>query len=112
MKNIIKNILLIFVGIVSIGLSVSCFISDTGDYVSEEFYGGDAYTGIQHAAAETGQNVRALTVIVSKGFGSVLLIYGMTLIAIGVSGAIQKKEKSDTQECVSTTSDTREPENS
>lgn len=111
MKNIIKNILFIFVGIVSTGLSVSCFKADTGDYVSKEIYGGDAYTGIQHAAAETGQNVRALAKIVAKGFGSVLLISGMTLIAIGVPGVIPLKKKNDKQESISNTSETLEAEN-
>ena len=70
----VKNILFILVGIVSIGLSISCFNADTGQYVSENYYGGDAYTGIQHAAAETGQNVRDLAKLAAKGFGSILLV--------------------------------------
>jgi len=105
----VKNILLILVGIVSIGLSISCFNADTGDYVSRESYGGDAYTGIQHAAAETGQNVRALAKITSKGFGSVLLISGMTLIVLGIPGAKKKEDK--TPECVQNTTEVQETEN-
>lgn len=87
-----KNVLFILIGILSIGLSISCFKADTGDFVRKESYGGDAYTGIQHAAAETGQNVRALAKITSKGFGSVLLISGMTLIVLGLPGAKKKDE--------------------
>ena len=55
-------------------------------YVSKNYYGGDAYTGIQHAAAETGQNVRDLARINRFGFGSILLIGGLALIAFGIPG--------------------------
>ena len=82
--NTLKSILFILVGIVSIGLSVSCFNADDGDYVEKYCYGGDAFTGIQHAAAETGQNVRALTKVATKGFGSILLVGGLSLIVIGI----------------------------
>lgn len=87
----VKNILFILVGIVSIGLSISCFNADTGQYVSENYYGGDAYTGIQHAAAETGQNVRDLTKLTAKGFGSILLVSGLALIVVGIPS--KKKEE-------------------
>jgi len=80
----LKSILFILVGIVSIGLSVSCFNADDGEYVAENYYGGDAYTGIQHAAAETGQNVRTLTKLATKGFGSILLVGGLALIVVGI----------------------------
>lgn len=92
----------------SIGLSISCFNADTGDYVSRESYGGDAYTGIQHAAAETGQNVRALAKITSKGFGSVLLISSMKLIVLGIPGA--KKKEENAPECIKSTAKTPEVE--
>ena len=80
----LKSILFIIVGMVSIGLSISCFKADDGEYVIKNYYGGDAYTGIQHAAAETGQNVRALTKLASKGFGSILLVGGLALIVTGI----------------------------
>lgn len=87
-----KNVPFILIGIISIALSISSFNADPGDFVRKESYGGDAYTGIQHTAAETGQNVRALAKITSKGFGSVLLISGMTLLVLGVPGANKKDE--------------------
>ena len=80
----LKSIFFILVGIVSIGLSISCFNADDGDYVEKNYYGGDAYTGIQHAAAETGQNVRALTKLATKGFGSILLVGGLALVVVGI----------------------------
>lgn len=87
----VKNILFILVGIVSIGLSISCFKADTGHYVSKSYYGGDAYTGIQHAAAETGQNVQDLTKLTARGFGSILLVSGLALIVVGIPSKKDKK---------------------
>ena len=61
---------------------------DTGTYTSYNYYGGDAYTGIQQAAADTARNVQALSRIVRTGFkgvsgaglGYLLLIAGFALI--------------------------------
>lgn len=41
---------------------------DTGTRTSYSYYGGDAYTGIQQAAADTARNVRSLAEITNKGF--------------------------------------------
>ncbi len=41
---------------------------DTGTRTSYSYYGGDAYTGIQQAAADTARNVKALGEIVKAGF--------------------------------------------
>ena len=61
---------------------------DTGTYTSYNYYGGDAYTGIQQAAADTARNVQSLARIVRTGFqgvsgaglGYLLLIIGFALI--------------------------------
>lgn len=84
-----KKVLLIIAGVVSIGLSIYCFNMNEGYYVIREVYGGAAYTGMQNAAAETGINVKCLAEIVRFGFGSVLMIGGLALIAFG----IPEKEK-------------------
>lgn len=89
----VKNILFILVGIVSIGLSICCFNADTGQYVGENYYGGDAYTGIQHAAAETGQNVQDLAKLTANGFGSILLVSGLALIVVGIPSSIGKRKE-------------------
>lgn len=91
----LKSILFILVGMVSIGLSISCFNADDGDYVEKNYYGGDAYTGIQHAAAETGQNVRALTKLATKGFGSRLLVGGLALVVVGIPSRKNGKRPCD-----------------
>ena len=62
------------IGIVAIGLSIKCYTIDEMDYESRSMYGGDAYTGIQNAAAATSKNVKELAEIVQFGFGSVLLV--------------------------------------
>lgn len=46
-----RSIVLIVVGIIALGLSFKCFSIDDLDYASKSMYGGDAYTGIQNAAA-------------------------------------------------------------
>ena len=62
---------------------------DTGTFTSYSYYGGDAYTGIQQAAADTSRNVRDLSALVKAGFqgisgsgtGFILLVLGIWLIA-------------------------------
>lgn len=58
MKN---NVLIIgFIGLIILGISMICYSEDSsnaGRSASSETYGGDAYTGIQQAAAITANNV-------------------------------------------------------
>ena len=54
--------------------------STLGATVSRTSYGGDAYTGIQNAAATTANNVRDLNSIVAGGFFMLLLILGIAMI--------------------------------
>lgn len=89
MKQIIRAILLVVVGIVAIVLSCKCF--DKGEYrhTSLATYGGDAYTGIQNAGARAANNTKELGELVQFGFGSVLMVMGLTLIAFGVTIPIE-----------------------
>lgn len=51
----------IAVGILAIVFATHCFNPDISYYISyvrHETYGGDAYTGIQNAAADTANNIR------------------------------------------------------
>lgn len=65
---------------------------DTGTYTKYNYYGGDAYTGIQQAAADTARNVQSLSQIVRSGFqgvsgsglGYLLLVLGIALIAFSL----------------------------
>lgn len=80
-----RSIVLIVVGIIALGLSFKCFSIDDLDYASKSMYGGDAYTGIQNAAAATSKNVKELANIVQFGFGSILLVMGLCLIGLGLT---------------------------
>lgn len=80
---------IIFAIVLFAGGGASVKDMDTGTYTSYSYYGGDAYTGIQQAAADTSRNVRSLASIVKTGFqgvsgtgmGYLLLIIGIWLIA-------------------------------
>lgn len=78
--NSIKKLLFSVTGIVSVILSIVCYSLDAGSLQGNIQYGGDAYTGIQNAAAQTARNVKYLAVIAKFGFGSVLMITGILLI--------------------------------
>lgn len=80
-----KSIIMIVVGIVAIILSIVCFSFKSLDYEGNSMYGGDAFTGIQNAAATTSKNVKELASIVQFGFGSVLLVIGLGFIGVGLT---------------------------
>ncbi len=80
-----RAIVLIVIGVIAIGLSIKCFTIDELDYETRSMYGGDAYTGIQNAAAMTSRNVKELAEIVKFGFGSVLFVMGLTLVGFGLT---------------------------
>lgn len=92
MKKRIRSILLVIIGIFAIFLSIICFSKYDGNSVMQISYGGDAYTGIQNASAQTAVNIRYLSLITRFGFGSVLLISGLTIITVGITGNTDKKK--------------------
>ena len=52
-----------------------------GSYESNSKYGGDAYTGIQNAAAQTANNVKAAAEIIQAASGAFLCVFGVALIS-------------------------------
>ena len=64
-------------GILSILFGLITLSQDTGSWESSSSYGGDAYTGIQNAAAQTANNVQDLAEIVAMGFGFLLITLGL-----------------------------------
>lgn len=92
MEQKARSIVLIIVGIIAIGLSIKCYSIDDLDYETNSYYGGDAYTGIQNAAATTSKNVKDLAGIVQFGFGSILLVMGLTLVGVGLTTPVGKRE--------------------
>lgn len=94
------------VGIASIVFAILCFTyrayGNYLGYTSYQYYGGDAYTGIQHAAADTANNVSQLMngmenlvedLQMTGGF--FLIIVGALLLVFGLSKFIKvfKKNK-------------------
>lgn len=70
----------IALGVGALIAAIYIFSMHHGGYENYLSYGGDAYTGIQNAAAQTANNVRSLADIVKAGFGSLFAILGVGLI--------------------------------
>ena len=96
MKKNKGNALGIFSGIISIILGIVSFCLDNGYGVYSKSYGGDAYTGIQNAAAATANNVQSLCDVVKFGFGALLIVIGLAIIAFFLSKLLSAAgDKSD-----------------
>lgn len=79
------NIVGIISGVLSIIFSFVVKGMPIGLYEFSETYGGDAYTGIQNAAAQTAVNVYYLADIVRTGLFAFLLVFGIALICFFLS---------------------------
>lgn len=98
-----KSLVFILTGVLSLGLSTGWFKSGDVKTIDYEKYGGDAYTGIQKAAAKTGNNVAALNDTLSFGFGSILLVAGVAFLLTGISmqseeSVIKKRKAEETKD--------------
>lgn len=78
-SSTIFNIIGLLSGILSAIFGFVVFGFETGHNESSSIYGGDAYTGIQNAAAQTANNVHELAEIVKFGAGSLLLVVGIVV---------------------------------
>lgn len=81
----IRSIAFIILGIVALTFSNEINDQRLGDYISTSIYGGDAYTGIQNAAADTGNNVYKQSQIVQQGFSYTFILVGWSLLIIGIT---------------------------
>ena len=106
MNKKVLAIILIIAAIASIILGIMTMTKAedlyTGRWTSHETYGGDAYTGIQNAAASTANavvgvqhSVHDMQNAMSFGFGAILIIAGLVIGTIGVSKLVKKEEGSD-----------------
>lgn len=92
--SIIASVIGIISGFLSIMLGFVVMGYSNGSYESATTYGGDAYTGIQNAAAQTANNVKSLTAIVKLGTSSLLIIIGVAIacfFALKLFGYTKKK---------------------
>ncbi len=55
-----------------------------GSYESTEKYGGDAYTGMQNAAAKTANNVNSLAETYRDSYSMFMTFLGITMVTSGV----------------------------
>ena len=80
---IISNAIVVISGILSVifGIKAKNFYSLYLSYTSSESYGGDAYTGIQNAAAATSHNVRAVFQLIQNCAMFLLIVIGLIAIA-------------------------------
>ena len=78
--NLITSIGGMVSGVLSIIFGIVMFTLSDGFNVHYEYYGGDAYTGIQNAAADTAKNLTCLSQIAQFGFGFVLIVAGLIAI--------------------------------
>ena len=81
-------VLLILIGIFSISVSFSIKDMNIGYTESDKSYGGDAYTGIQNAAAQAANNTLRLTEVVKTSFSNIFLISGAVLIVFGAKDIV------------------------
>lgn len=77
-------VVLVLIGVAAIILGIVCYSSDVGSAYGAETYGGDAYTGIQRAAAKTSSNVVKTNKILTFGFGSFLFVTGLLTLTFGL----------------------------
>lgn len=80
----IKSLIFVVAALCSFYFSHKCFEERAGSYVSEKTYGGDAYTGIQNAAAIAAKNAADVAEIVQKGFGYFFIVSGIILLGVAV----------------------------
>lgn len=78
----ICGIVTVILGILAICLGNSVYYSVS--YEHNKSYGGDAYTGIQNAAAKTANNVNYLGSTYAETYTLFMTFVGVTMIAGGV----------------------------
>ena len=84
----LRSILLAIAGAMSIVMGIIQLYGSTrdyyGDFVRQEEYGGDAYTGIQNACAVTAMNVATVRTSIGTGIAYLLLVGGVALIGVAI----------------------------
>ena len=71
------------IALCSLIIGISCFSMYVGSPHNFHEYGGDAYTGIQHATAQTANNIVLLNKIVTKVSGWFFILVSLVLSSIG-----------------------------
>lgn len=89
---IISNAIGVVSGILSVIFGIYVKNGNYGTYpyyIAGESYGGDAYTGIQNAAADTGNNVKAVYQLIQNSAMFLLITIGLIAISAFFSKLIK-----------------------
>ena len=98
-KAIISALIIIF-GIIVFILGLSETFDFYGYYTYYETYGGDAYTGIQHAAADTSKNLNNIGYLLEDFLNLLFVCGGVLIILFGsylLASNVTKIEKPKSQ---------------
>ncbi len=79
-----RSIVFIAIGILCFIFSIACAGFEVGRIERMSVYGGDAFTGIQNAAAQTSENVYYLNKILKTGFTFMFVIAGLGFIGAAI----------------------------
>jgi hypothetical protein len=102
--NKIFSFIYLAIGVVAIVFSILCLSADEyfsmGSYEANLTYGGDAYTGMQNAAAQAANNIisvnenlETLFMGIQTCFGYALMIVGALVVCSAVKGIVVKNEE-------------------
>ena len=80
----VRSTLLAIVGICCFVVGIQLYNKDAGYSPAPKEYGGDAYTGIQNAAAATAEAVNIQSDIIAQGLGSIMIFGGMAMIVCAI----------------------------
>ena len=68
-------------GAASFFAGIGVFGMSCGSYEMSRSYGGDAYTGIQNAAAQAANNIQDTNEMLQAGMGAFLCAFGIAMIS-------------------------------
>lgn len=80
-NGLVFTILGLASGALSLIFGLITMFKDVGSYERSLSYGGDAYTGIQNAAAQSANNVLYVGEMLRFGLGALLIVFGLAVIA-------------------------------
>ena len=83
--RVLASLLIVVLGVILVYVAMEGGVCNfSGNYSSYEYYGGDAYTGIQHAVADTSRNVNNLGHAMENGVRTLLQAGGFVIAAFGL----------------------------
>lgn len=93
MKKKRLRVFCILLSLLAFLFAILVFDLDPGSYESNHSYGGDAYTGIQNAAAQAANNVQDVGRLLRTALGYGFLLQGAILLSVAICIDVPKKVK-------------------